>query len=230
MHPSPFPPPPPPKKKEFSDILFLLLLLHLVPPRVSLNPGPHYVIEGSNVTLPVCHVTGYPAPVVTWRKSSGKIFQGRAEYNRSVLQILHVRKDDLDTYFCLAKNLLGSVEKKTWLVVVSIPRFTVKPPVKVFAWLGDTLMLNCSATGDPQPVIRWKRPGAKLPVGRSQQMNGVLVLRNITMKDAGYYICVATSAGVFHVETVTHVELRPKGRVVLKAIVLISPEKHITVI
>ena len=161
-------------------------------------------------------MTGHPAPVVIWRKSSGKLPQERAQYNRSVLQILHVRKDDLDTYFCLARNLLGSVEKKTWLVVVSIPRFTVKPPVKVVAWLGDTLTLNCSATGDPLPVISWKRQGAQMPVGRSQQINGALVLRNITRNDPGYYICVATSAVVFHVETMAHVELPPQGRRTIK--------------
>ena len=39
---------------------------------MSLHPGPYYVIEGSSVTLPTCHVTGYPAPVVTWRKLSGE--------------------------------------------------------------------------------------------------------------------------------------------------------------
>ena len=156
-------------------------------------------------------MTGYPTPVVTWRKSSGKLLQGRVKYNRSVLQILNVRKDDLDTYFCLARNLLGSVEKKTWLVVVSIPRFTVKPPVKVIASPGDTMTLNCSATGDPQPVISWKRQGAQMPGGRSQQTNGALVLRNIKRNDAGYYFCVATSAGVFDVETVTHIDVHGRS-------------------
>ena len=75
------------------------------------------------------------------------------KYNNSALQILHVRKDDSDLYFCAASNLLGRVEKKTLLVVVSPPRFTVKPPAKVVARVGGSLKLNCSATGDPQPVI-----------------------------------------------------------------------------
>ena len=65
-----------------------------------------------------------------------------------------------------------SVEKKTLLVVVSPLRFTVTPPAKVVAWVGDTFMLNCSATGDPQRVISWKKQGCELPVGRSQQFNG----------------------------------------------------------
>ncbi|XP_078377204.1 uncharacterized protein LOC144660456 isoform X1 [Oculina patagonica] len=176
-------------------------------PRVSLHPGPYHVIQGSNVTLPTCHVTGYPAPVVTWRKSSGQLPQGRAQYNNSVLQISDVRKVDSDTYFCLAVNLLGNTERKTQLVVISLPAFTVKPPGKVFAVTGDTLTLNCSATGDPQPVISWKRQGAALPVGRSHRKNKALVIRDVREEDAGIYICVATSAGVFDIEAISYVEV-----------------------
>ena len=171
-----------------------------VHPRVSLHPGPSYVIEGSKVTLPTCHVTGYPAPVVTWRKLSGQLPQGRVQYNNTALQISNVRKVDSDAYFCSAVNHLGNVERKTLLVVVSLPVFTVKPPGNVFAFTGDTLTLNCSATGDPQPVISWKRQGAVLPVGRSHRTNDALVLRNLKKEDAGIYVCVATSAGVFHIE------------------------------
>ena len=148
--------------------------------------------------------------MVTWRKSSGQLPQGRVRLNNGALQILHVRKSDSDAYFCSAANLLGRVEKKTLLVVVSLPRFIVKPPTKRIAHLGDTLSLNCSATGDPQPVISWKKQGDQLPVGRSQQNNGALVIRNLKRGDTGIYICVATSAGVFDVETVTSVEV--KGR------------------
>ena len=171
-----------------------------VHPRVSLNPGPYHVIEGSDVTLPTCHVTGYPAPVVTWRKSSGQLPRGRAQYNNTALQISNVRKVDSDAYFCSAVNHLGNVERKTLLVVVSLPVFTVKPTGKVSVVRGGTLTLNCSATGDPQPVISWKRQGAALPVGRSHRTNDALVLRNLKKEDAGIYVCVATSAGVFHIE------------------------------
>ena len=120
--------------------VFLLIAVH---PRVSLHPGPYHVIEWSNVTLPTCHVTGYPAPVVTWRKSSGQLPQGRVQYNSTALQISNARKVDSDTYLCSAVNLLGKVERKTLLVVVSLPVFTVKPPGKVSVGTGDTLTLNC---------------------------------------------------------------------------------------
>ena len=130
------------------------------------------------------------------------------KYNNSALQILHVRKDDSDVYFCSASNLLGRVEKKTLLVVASLPRFIVKPPAKVVASLRGTLRINCRASGDPKPVITWKKHGEQLPVGRSQQINGSLVIRDITMNDKGNYICVATSAGVLKAEAVTYTEVQ----------------------
>ena len=168
-------------------------------------------MEGSDVTLPTCHVSGYPAPVVTWRKSSGQLPQRRAQYSEGVLRIFDVRKSDSDTYFCSAVNLLGNVDRKTQLVVVSLPAFTVKPPGKVSAATGDTLTLTCSATGEPRPVISWKRQGAALPVGRSHTTNDALIIRDFRAGDAGIYICVATSAAVFDIETISDVEV-VKGR------------------
>ena len=158
-------------------------------------------------------MTGYPAPVVTWRKSFGQLPQGRTQYNNTALQISNVRKVDSDNYFCSAVNLLGNVERKTLLVVVSFPVFTVKPPGKVSAFTGDTLTLNCSATGDPRPVISWKRQGAALPLGRSHRTeDDALVLRDLKKEDAGNYICVATSAGVFHIEAISDVEVITSGK------------------
>ena len=168
-------------------------------------------MEGNIFTLPTCHVTGYPTPVVTWRKLSSQLPRGRVRYNNNALQISQVRKEDSDTYICSAKNLLGKAEKNTMLVVVSLPRFTSKPPSKIVSMLNSTVRLNCSATGDPQPIISWRKQGGQLPVGRSQQINGALVIRNFQQSDAGNYICTATSAGVFDVEAVTFLEIQRGG-------------------
>ena len=157
-------------------------------------------------------MTGYPAPVVTWRKSSGQLPQERAQYNNTALQISNVRKVDSDAYFCSAINLLGNVERKTVLVVISLPVFTVKPPGKISAGIGTSWTLNCSATGDPRPVISWKRQGAALPVGRSHRTNDALVVSDLKEEDAGIYVCVATSAGVFDVEAISYVEVPARGK------------------
>ena len=158
-------------------------------------------------------MTGHPSPVVTWSKSFGQLPQGRVEGNNSVLSLRDVQKSDSADYFCEATNKLGKDVQKTLLVVVSFPRFTVTPPAKIVGSIGANMTLNCSATGDPQPVISWKRQGSQLPAGRSQQIDGALVIKDVQKEDAGNYICVATSASVFDVERVTYVELQePKGK------------------
>ena len=158
-------------------------------------------------------MTGYPAPVVIWRKASGKLPYERLKYNKSSLHLLNAQKKDSDWYICSATNLLGIFERRTLVVIASHPRFTVKPPLSIFPVPGDTLTLNCSASGDPQPVISWRKQGGHLPVGRNQQTNGALVIKDITKNDTGYYICAATSAGVFGVETLTHIQVySPRGK------------------
>ena len=195
------------EKKGFYNFDDFLLFLVSVQPRISLNPGPRHAIEGNTFTLPMCHVTGYPTPVVTWRKLSSQLPQGRVRYNNSALQISQVRKEDSDVYTCTAKNLLGKAEKNTMLVVVSLPRFTSKPPSKIVSMLSSVVSLNCSATCDPQPIISWRKQGGQLPIRRSHQINGDLISTNLQQSDAGNYICTATSASVFDVEAVTALEI-----------------------
>ena len=142
-------------------------------------------------------------------------------YNNSALQISQARKEDSDVYTCSAKNLLGKAEKNTMLVVVSLPRFTSKPPSKIVSMLSSTVRLNCSATGDPQTIISWRKQGGQLPVGRSQQINGTLVITNLQQSDAGNYICSATSASVFDVEAVTFLEMHSGGMIILKNVCVI---------
>ena len=188
-----------------------------VRPTVSIYPGPLHAIEGSDVTLPTCHVTGHPTPVVIWSKPFGHLPQGRVESNNSVLTLLDVRKSDSDNYFCTATNMLGKVVQRTLLVVVSLPQFLAKPSSKIVGYIGANMTLNCSATGDPQPVISWKRQGSQLPVGRSQQIDGALVIRDVQKEDARNYTCVAISAGFFDRETSAMVDVRrpPKGKLQL---------------
>ena len=199
------------KSQEKSSIFFFIILVH---PTISLNSGSRYAIQGSTFIFPICHVTGNPTPVVTWRKSSGLLPQRRVRYNNSALQILRVRKEESEFYICSAENLLGNVERKTLLVVVSLPRFTSKPPSKIILLLNwrTGVRLNCSATGAPNPTISWRKQGGQLPVGRSYQINGALVNTNLQQNDAGNYICTASSASVFNVEAVTALAINDKRR------------------
>ena len=182
----------------------------LVRPRVSLNPGPMYAIEGGNITLPICRETGYPRPDVKWLRPFGQLPKGRVQFekNNSTLTILDVRRTDSDNYVCVASNLLGRAVKKTLLLVLSLPKFIFKPPERKTAFSGFSLKLNCSVTRNGHPVISWKRQGAQLPAGRSFISKKGLVITDLRLQDAGNYTCIATIAGKFSIETSTFVEIK----------------------
>jgi hypothetical protein len=65
-------------------------------------------------------VTGHPQPVVTWTKSFGQFPHKRMQLNNGVLKLLDARKADSDNYLCTATNFLGTVVKRTVLVVAEV--------------------------------------------------------------------------------------------------------------
>ena len=182
----------------------------LVRPRVSLNPGPMYAIEGGNITLPICRETGYPRPDIKWLRPFGQLPKGRVQFekNNSTLTILDVRRTDSDNYVCVASNLLGRAVKKTLLLVLSLPKFIFKPPERKTAFSGFSLKLNCSVTRNGHPVISWKRQGAQLPAERSFITKEGLVITDLRLQDAGNYTCIAKIAGNFSIETSTILEIK----------------------
>ena len=75
--------------------------------------------------------------------------------------------------------------------------------------IGQSIVLNCSAKGDPQPFISWRKENGVLPAGRHEIRNGSLILRDLTTTDSGVFVCVATSASVFYAEGRSTLIVRP---------------------
>ena len=102
-------------------------LLFKAPPRIQLTQGPTYAKTGQNVTLPKCHVTGFPVPVVTWRKPAGPLNKDRTVQYGGLLIVGLVAKQDIGSYVCHAKNVLGETSAVTSLFVWSAPNFKTAP-------------------------------------------------------------------------------------------------------
>ncbi|CAN8002769.1 unnamed protein product [Ixodes pacificus] len=67
---------------------------------------------------------------------------------------------------------------------------------RVTATVGDTASLPCAAQGSPPPQYRWYRDDGS-PVfldQRTSQVDGVLVVRKATLRDAGKFTCVANNS------------------------------------
>ena len=184
-------------------IIFFIIFsnfITLARPLISLPTGPIYSESGKEVKLPLCQVIGYPPPVVSWTKLFGDLPGGRATVHGHTLTIAKADKKDSGTYICTASNAMGTTHSMTSLVVNVVPQFTVKPPEKIELYHGQSVTLNCSADGHPEPSITWTRCKGDIVADRSEMEGGQLKINSLTAKDSGTYICSAQSEFV-HVET-----------------------------
>ncbi|XP_073250429.1 uncharacterized protein [Porites lutea] len=168
-------------------------------PKTSLSFGPSYVVKGKNITLPACHVTGYPSPKISWYKVPGNLVQARTVMKDGRLSIMNAYKSDSGLYKCEASNNLGHDSAVTQLNVVELPHFTVSPPSQLNVSTVQNITVSCQAAGDPQPTIMWRKEGGKLPAGRSSaSADGTLKIWNLREReDSGRYTCVASSNQFF---------------------------------
>ena len=102
-----------------------------------------------------------------------------------------VRKQDIGSYVCHAKNVLGETSAVTSLFVWSAPNFITKPPQTADKTVGDDLSLNCSAAGDPPPIVSWKRSDKAWEEKRMKVNGGTLKISALSRADSGFFICEA---------------------------------------
>ncbi|XP_032842747.2 immunoglobulin superfamily member 10 [Tyto alba] len=162
---------------------------------------------GEDLKLP-CTVQGNPQPAVHWvlfdgtvvkplQFVNGKLFL----FSNGTLHLRSIAPSDSGNYECIATSSTGSERRVVSLVVErrdTLPKIATASQEVTRLNLGDKLLLNCTATGEPKPSIIWRLP-SKAVVDQWHRMgsrihvypNGSLVIEAVTEKDAGDYLCVA---------------------------------------
>ena len=167
---------------------------------------------GKNITLPVCHVIGFPAAVITWSKEPDKLTHERVDMHDGQLSIINAQKVDSGWYQCKASNRMGFATAVTQLNVVELPRFTARPPSRLEVISGKNISVACSATGDPPPKIHWIKENGALPVGRFKvHEDGNLSVWNAVLEDSGRYICEASASGILRSSSTMDLNIKGKS-------------------
>ncbi|XP_059404933.1 netrin receptor DCC-like isoform X1 [Carassius carassius] len=153
-----------------------------------------------------CEVTGEPMPVVRWQKNREDLPLTFDPDSRVVilpsgsLQVSRVQPPDSATYRCLAENPSSSRSgTDADLRVIPEPGVVraltfLQRPQKVMALQGRDAVLECSASGFPNPSFYWMR-GDELIQSRSKKYSLLsasnLLISSVTDDDSGTYTCVA---------------------------------------
>ncbi|XP_006877300.1 PREDICTED: matrix-remodeling-associated protein 5 [Chrysochloris asiatica] len=121
-------------------------------------------------------------------------------FPNGTLYIRHLAPKDSGRYECVATNLVGSARRTVQLTVqraAANARITSTSPRRSDVRYGSTLRLDCSASGDPRPRTQWRLPSQRMVDTLFSYdprimvfANGTLVVKSVTEKDAGDYLCV----------------------------------------
>ncbi|XP_060592168.1 opioid-binding protein/cell adhesion molecule homolog [Ruditapes philippinarum] len=136
------------------------------------------------------------------------------EWNLNIMNVTH---QDAGQYRCQVNTV--PVTSKTVNLAVLVPAKIIKDISSrdVILKEGETLFLQCNATGFPQPTVKWY----KLQLGQKQDIHrsgDVLIIPNVTRQTAGTYECVAYNGKSDSKKTRVIVQFAPKVSLLSKRI------------
>ncbi|XP_022428315.1 leucine-rich repeats and immunoglobulin-like domains protein 1 [Delphinapterus leucas] len=169
----------------------------------SFTKTPHDIaVRTGTMARLECAATGHPNPQIAWQKDGGTDFPAARERRMHVMPdddvffITDVKIDDMGVYSCTAQNSAGSISANATLTVLETPSLAVPLEDRV-ASVGETVALQCKATGSPPPRITWlkgDRPLIRTERHHFTPGNQLLVVQNVVVEDAGQYTCEMSNA------------------------------------
>ncbi|NXG64339.1 MXRA5 protein, partial [Hemiprocne comata] len=156
-----------------------------------------------------CDAVGEPKPFITWTKvSTGALMTANTRLQRfevwknGTLLIRNVQLQDHGQYLCTAQNVHG-IDKMIIVLTVAAhqPKILLSRYRDITVYFGETIAMECQASGTPSPHISWIFPDRKIlqtvttTEGRIMlHENRTLSIKQATFTDRGVYKCVASNA------------------------------------
>ncbi|EDM03232.1 rCG62054 [Rattus norvegicus] len=201
-------------------------------PRITSEPQDADVTSGNTVYF-TCRAEGNPKPEIIWLRNNNELSMKTDSrlnlLDDGTLMIQNTQEADEGVYQCMAKNVAG--EAKTHEVTLRYlgsparPTFVIQPQ-NTEVLVGESVTLECSATGHPLPQITWTR-GDRTPLPIDPRVNitpsGGLYIQNVAQSDSGEYTCFASnSVDSIHatafiiVQALPQFTVTPQSRVVIE--------------
>ncbi|XP_050412731.2 neuroglian [Patella vulgata] len=174
-----------------------------------------------------CKAGGVPEPDVQWfvngvrlsRVTDPRVTNGRFKVlTLDTVMMVNMTSDDAMVIQCNVTNRHGYIWGDSYLIAYSEPPTIIRPPeANQVTAEGLSVNISCLTTGKPDPQITWFIEGQQITGGRYiTQLNGDLLIQNVTLSDAGNYTCVAenrfgkeTAYGILSVKLKTKIEQGP---------------------
>ncbi|XP_041377718.1 fibroblast growth factor receptor-like [Gigantopelta aegis] len=168
------------------------------------GPKESHVIQRENSEAVFkCEVVANPRPKYKWYKN-GEVLKIRKSKKyrrrRHRLMIRDLTMSDSGNYTCDVYNKLGAVNRTFQLTVLGEKPVisevnVIERPKNQTAQIGDTVVFLCRTDTWPRPLVEWSRKRNNrrkveiLQKASNRSRSEVLVIHNVTKKEAGIYRC-----------------------------------------
>ncbi|NXU41738.1 VCAM1 protein, partial [Drymodes brunneopygia] len=155
--------------------------------KLSIEPSTT-VQEGENVSIQCSAESNPPPKIILRRKSDNADMQ---LYSARSILLPSVMFQNAGDYECVAENKFGSSKSEITLNVKYGPKNTMITVIPTAALKeGETVTMKCTSSGNPAPVISWKK---KKATGEAEKIskNATLTIQNLKSEDLGLYECEA---------------------------------------
>lgn len=184
--------------------------------KLVVKDGPYFIEEPHNTSVLQddtlylrCEIGASGGAVIQWRHNGTAIVESsrHALLNQgSVLRVMPATIQDAGWYTCQATVARQTIKSKPAIVQVLLkeaPVFTLRQnPSSMDVEVGDDVELLCAAAGQPAPIMSWWRGDRVIDFAATEGRvtmtpEGHLIIRRLTLSDAGAYVCRAeNSVGV----------------------------------
>ncbi|XP_064822818.1 neural cell adhesion molecule L1-like protein isoform X3 [Oncorhynchus masou masou] len=153
------------------------------------------LVKGDELLLE-CIAEGFPTPMIEWLKIDHRLpDRVTIENHGKLLSIDQVDEDDKGKYMCKATNIHGMAVHYFDVSVEEPPQW-VSEPESQLSMIGSDVLINCSATGTPQPTIQWMvngKPIEEVPASNRKEFDDKIVLHKANSTDSAVYQCEASN-------------------------------------